>query len=89
MGREKRGKGRRTSEERGREEKRSGGMKGEEFAGVGTTKLEYVEKGIKMGKRKRGGGRGGSEEKKEKEKKRKKEKKKKKEKRKKGYVVPK
>ena len=40
------------------EEEEEGGMKGEESAGVGTPKLEYVEKGIKMGGKKKGGGGG-------------------------------
>ena len=43
------------------EEGEEGGMKGEESAGVGTPKLEYVEKGIKMGEKEKGGGGGGVE----------------------------
>ena len=39
------------------EEEEEGGMKGEQPAGVGTPKLEYVEKGIKWGEEK--GGEGG------------------------------
>ena len=42
-------KGRQLTEE----EEEEGGMKGEQSAGVGTPKLEYVEKGIKW--RERGG----------------------------------
>ena len=38
-----------------------GGMKGEQSAGVGTPKLEYVEKGIKWRERKKRGGGGGVE----------------------------
>ena len=54
-------------------------MKGEESIGVGTPKLEYVEKGIKMGEKKKGG-EGGRKVRKKRKRKKKKKKKKEKEK---------
>ena len=61
------------------EEEEEGGMKGEQSAGVGTPKLQYVEKGIKWRERKRGG-RGGRKVRKKRKRKKKKKKEKEKEK---------